>query len=177
MADGYGAVLLQQQHGSRLAHNITAADNHGFFSAQIHAGVLQHGHNPFGRAGNHLLLSGKQHAGVHHMEAVYIFFRANQCQSFLFIQVRRQGKLHQDAVNGIIFIHFLNGSFQSFLACIFAQNDRTGAKADLITGVLLITHIDLAGRIIAYHDNTQTNILALLFQFSCPFRDLFLNLC
>ena len=109
------------------------------------------------------------------MEAVYIFFRANQCQSFLFIQVRRQGKLHQDAVNGIIFIHFLNGSFQGFLACIFAQNDRTGAKADLVAGILLITHINLAGRIIAYHDNTQTNILALLFQFSCPLCNLCLD--
>ena len=69
--------------------------------------------------------------------------------------MRRQGKLHQNAVQGRVAVHLVNAGEKLLLRGVLGQmqHDRVHAKALAHAG--LVSHIDLACRIVAHADDAK----------------------
>ena len=99
VADGDRGVLVQQQQGHGLADDVAAAHHHGALAGDGNPVALQQFEDARRRAGARSRQSGHEVAHVAGMEAVDIFLRSDRQQDALAIHLRRQRKLHQDAVD------------------------------------------------------------------------------
>ena len=143
MANRDGGVLLQQQHGHGFAHDIAAANNDSVFAAQVIANGFEHLHAAIRRAGYKAWLAHHQSTGACDVESIDIFFGRDGFNDFVGIDVFRYRQLHQNAVDGGVFVERVNARQQSRFGhiCVMALEHRM--QACIGTGLDLVTHIHL----------------------------------
>ncbi len=98
------------------------------------------------------------------MEAIRILGRRDRLQDLALIDMIRQRQLHQDAVNPLIVVQFIDQGQQLCFGCLGRQFVLVGKNPGFFTGLFLHRHINAAGRIVANQDNGQTRRDALAFQ-------------
>ena len=99
VADCDGRVLVQQEHGGGLAHNVTAADDDGVLAGDGNLAALEDFNHAGGRAGRERGTAGLETAGVDGMKAVDILGRRDRVEEGLGVNLFGKRKLDQDAVD------------------------------------------------------------------------------
>ena len=99
MADGDGGVLVEQQHGGGLAHDVAAADDDGVLAGDGNVAALENFDDAGGRAGRESGAAGQQTARVHGMKAVHVFRGGDGVEEGLGVDLRGKRKLDEDAVD------------------------------------------------------------------------------
>ncbi len=99
VADSHGGIRVEQQQSHRLAHDIAAADDHGVTSGDWNIVAAQHFQDAHRRAGARSRDVFDERADVQGMETVDIFVRLEGTQDTVFIHLRRQRGLDQDAID------------------------------------------------------------------------------
>ena len=89
------------------------------------------------------------------MEAVHVLFRHNGGQRGSLVQVRGQGQLHQNAVDGRIGVQGAYLTLQRLLGGILRHADGHGMHARLFAADALVAHINLAGRVVPHQNHRQ----------------------
>ncbi len=168
-----GAARQQQFHCHRAADDVGCADDDGIQAVQVDTGAFQQGHDAFGsaRAQQRNALSEATH--VIRMEAVHVLVRANALQQQRSVEVRGQGQLQQDAVDGGIFIEAVDQIGQCCLSGISGQVVSLGDKADFLAVLALVRDIDLGGGVAADQNHREARrTQTLLATFGDTFGDL-----
>src|SRR5208282_459701 len=132
VADGDGGVLIQQQHGDRLAHNVAASDYHGFLPGDRNLAALQNLHDAGRRAGHQSWTLRRKVAHVHGMESVYVFGGIDRQQNLLGIDVRGQRQLNQDAVDFVAAVQAGDEGEQFFGSHAFGGRVLFAVEADFL---------------------------------------------
>ncbi len=161
MADGDGGVLLQQHQRHGLAHDVAAPDHHRVFAFEVVADALQHLHAAIGRAGPEAGQAGHERTGAGDVKTVHILGGRDRLDHLLRIDVRGQGKLHQDAVDGGVGIERLHACQQFGLGHGRGPALQHRMHAGVFAGLDLVAHIDLRGRVLAHQDHGQARCDAL----------------
>ncbi len=99
MADGDGGVLVEEQHGGGLAHDVAAADDDGVLAGDGNVAALENLNDAGGGAGRERGTAGLQTAGVDGVEAVYVFCGGDGVEEHLGVDLFGQRKLDEDAVD------------------------------------------------------------------------------
>ena len=115
------AIGLQQQGRHGLADDVGATHHHGVQAAQVTEGFVQQAHATAGRAGCEDLVALHQPANVFTMKPVHVLDRRNGLDHRLFIDVRRQWQLHQNAVHARVGVEALDQLQHLLLADIVGQ--------------------------------------------------------
>ena len=158
MTDGDGGVLIQQQHGYRLADNVAASDDHGFLSGNRNRAALQNLHDSGRGAWDEAWTLRGKVAHVHGMEAVNVFGGIDRQQNFLGIDVRWQRQLHQDAVDFVAAVQVGDQREQLFGGHTFRGRVLFAVKADLLRALYLAANVDLRCGVMShqYHGESGT---------------------
>src|SRR5438046_3954940 len=115
-----------------------------------------------GRARQETRVAGSQKAQALRSETVYIFQGANRLDDGSLVNLRWQGKLHQDSVHSRICIELVDQIEESCLDGIGRQFVKPAFQTGLFTGFALLADIDLAGRILADKYSRQSRTQGML---------------
>jgi hypothetical protein len=99
MANRHGSVRVHQQQRHRLAHNIAASQHRGVRAFQRNRAAPENLHHAGRGASHQCRPPSRQVPHIDRMKPVHIFRRIHRIENFLRIHLRRQGKLHQDAIH------------------------------------------------------------------------------
>ena len=158
MADGYGGVGVQQQLGNGEADYVAAAQHHGVFAADLHAGLLEQAHHARGSAGHAevaLLAVGPELSHVERVEAVDVLLMGDGGDYLVLGDVLGQGKLHQYAVHGRIIVELVYAGEQLLFGRFGRKQDREVLYARFLAGYGLVAHVSGAGLVVPDEDYRQ----------------------
>ena len=155
VADRHGAVLLEQQHSHRLAHDVAAAQHHTPFAPDGDGVFPQHLHDAGGGAGQEHRISDHQAAHVIGVEAVHVLIPGDGVQHRLLVQMPGQRKLAQDAVHLRVAVQRLDQVQQRLLCGVLRQGVLKAQKAALGAVLFLPGHIDPGGGVVPYQDHRK----------------------
>ena len=153
MADGDGGIGVQQQHGSGLADDVAASDDHGVLPSDGDVATLQNLDDPGGRARHQAGALGRKEADVHGMEAVNIFRGIDRQQDFLRIHLRRQGQLHQDAVNLAAAVQIFDEREQFGGGRAFGRSVLLAVDSNFFASFHFAAHVDFRRRVVPDQDD------------------------
>src|SRR5690606_30345437 len=105
------------------------------------------------------------------VETVDVFFRKDAAESGDFVDVRRQGRLDEDSVNGRIRVLPVDEREQFFLGNAGGKNGKPAVDADLGGGFLFFIYVGNRGRIFAHTDEGDARFLVELANFRGEFVD------
>ena len=176
MADGDGAVLVEQQHGHGLAHNVAAADDHAALA--LHGDVigLQQLHDAGGGAGQEVVVPHHDFAYVVGVEGVHVLLGVDGLHHGALVQALGQGGLHQNAVDVLLVVEGVHQSQQFLLGGGGGQGVLLGVDARGLAGLFLVVHVDAGGRVLPHNDHGQAGADALPLQGGHLLGHLFLHL-
>src|SRR5712671_931220 len=104
MADGDGGIGVHQQQGHRFANDVAAAEDDGVGALNLNIVAAQNFHAARGRARDKSGPPTDQTPKAHRMDAINIFCGINGFENSLGVDLRREGKLNQDAVHRIVVV-------------------------------------------------------------------------
>ena len=160
VADRDGGVarlaLLHQHIGQGLSYDIATTHDDDVGTLQGDIATNQQLYHPMGCAGQKGLLAHDHAPHVHRMETIDIFVWIHRQQDLGFVDVWRQGQLHQNAVDLRIFVHLLDQRYQGLLSGIRRQTVVIRENADFAAGAFFRGHIGSRGRIVPNQNHTQT---------------------
>ena len=164
MADGHGAVTVQQQHGHRLADDIRAADNDAFLAPGVDLVLVEQLHHACRGAGHEIEIADHDLADVDRMERIDVLPRVDGVDDGLLRDVLRHRHLTQDTRDLGAFVELRDQAEQLLLRGLLGQGVLFAVKAALLAGALLVAHIDLAGRVVADDNDRKAGRHALFLQ-------------
>src|SRR5712671_575869 len=104
MADGDGGIGVHKQQGHRFANDVTASEDDCVGALNLNIVAAQDFHAAGGRARDKSGPPTDQTPKAHGMEAVNVFCGINSFENSLGVDLRREGKLNQDAVHRIVVV-------------------------------------------------------------------------
>jgi len=155
VADGDGGVLVEEQHGYRLADNIAAAYYDGVTAADGDAAALENFNDSRRGAGGQRRAAGLQAAGVHGVEAVYVFIRANGIEKSFGIDVGGKRQLNEDTVDLVTGVEAGQQFEHLFGGHGLGRRDVVAVEAEIGAGLHLAADIYLGRRHVAHQYNRQ----------------------
>src|SRR5579871_3077198 len=99
MADGDGGMLVQQEHGHGLSHDVAPAHDDGVFSGNGNRVASQNLDNARGSTRARSRQIGYQPADVAGVKAIDVFFWRHGEQNSFTVDLYRQRQLYQDAID------------------------------------------------------------------------------
>src|SRR6188508_1092889 len=99
MTNCHRRVLLQKQHCHRLTDNIASADNDRVPAADRNFRTFQYLDNARWRTRDQRILTERKSSNIHRMKTVDVFRRIDRLEYLACIDLRRQRKLDEDAVD------------------------------------------------------------------------------
>ena len=159
---GVGAILLLEQDvGHGLAHDVAAAHDDDVLARDLHAAALQELLNAMRGAGQEAGLSDHHLADVHRMESVHILVGGDGLDHAVFVDVLGERHLNENAVHRVIVVQLLNQGEEVLLGGIRIEAVLVGFDSQLLAGSGLVPHVDLRGRIFAHQDHRQARCDAI----------------
>jgi hypothetical protein len=155
VADGDRGVGIEQKHGHGLADDVAAAHDDGFLSGDWDVRPPQDFHDTAGSARHESWALRGEKPDVHRVEAVDILGGIDRHQHLLGIDLWRQGKLDEDAVNVVASVQLIDQVEQ------FPSSDRLrrrvllAVEADFLAALDLSAHVDFGGGVVAGEDHGQ----------------------
>ncbi len=95
------------------------------------------------------------------MNAIGVFFDTNQVKDSFFVQMFRQGKLHEDAMHSGIGVQCFHQRFDGFLRRILRQVVRVTLDADTLGGAHLHADVHLRSWILSDQHHAQSRCIAV----------------
>ncbi len=161
MADGDGGVLVEQQQRDGLAHDVAAPHHDRALAGDGNPVALQHLDDARGRAGARSRQPGHQGADIAGMEAVDVLFGGDGQQDALGIHLRRQGELHQDAIDIVARVELLHNGKEFSGRDGFGRLDAFRVNAEVFAGLDLVAHVDLGRGIVAHQHHREAGRTAI----------------
>ena len=143
VADRHRGVLADQQQRRRHADDVRAPQHHGVRAFDLDAGLLEQVDAAVRCARDEQRLAALlgQAANVDGRETVHILFDADELQNALLVQVRRQGQLHQNAVDLFTPIQLLDQFFKFFLGNVLRQVVADGTHPQFLASLAFRAHV------------------------------------
>jgi hypothetical protein len=145
-------VLLEQHNGYGLADDVAPADHNGVLAVQLDAVPLEKLHDPGRRARRKRALVHEQLADVQRMEPIHVLIRVDRKQDFPGIDLARQRKLDQDAVDVLALVQLVHEAEQVIFRRLRRELILERRYPQALTGLVLVPHIDLRCRIFTNED-------------------------
>ena len=177
MADGHGAVAVQQQHCHRLADDVGASDDDALLALRVDAVLVQNLHDARRRARLEVKIADHDLADVDRMERIDILARIDRVDDSLLADVLRYRHLAQNAADVLVVVQLADEREQFLLCGLLRQCILFGIDAALLAGALLVADIDLARRILTDDDNRKTRADAVFLQLVDFLEDASAYLC
>jgi hypothetical protein len=121
VAGGYGAAGQQQFQCHRPANDIGRAHHHSLTTVKRLAGRFQYCDYAAWRAGAQQWPAQRQPADIVGMESINVLVRANTLRDLVRVDLCRQRKLHQDAVDFRILVQGIDQFQQLDLGCVVGK--------------------------------------------------------
>ncbi|MNJ54727.1 hypothetical protein D3C77_501830 [compost metagenome] len=115
MAHRNRCILALQQQGHRLADDIAATDDDGMLSGHFNSGTLDEFDYACRRARKQTIIADDQVANVDRVEAVHVFLHCDRIDDCFLLDMTRQRKLNENAVNIALAIQLVHERKQLFL--------------------------------------------------------------
>ena len=153
----------------RLADDIAATDDDRLLTVHGNIRQFQHADAAGRRAGHKPRLPGHQPTDIDRMEPIDILGRIDAVEDlgFTVSNLLRQWQLHQDAVDPLIEIEFIDLGDELALGRLLRQLDDLRIDAKLLAGFMLVAHIHLRSRITANDDDRQPRRHTMFFTQDC----------
>src|ERR1700722_3680778 len=149
MTHGHGGIGVDEQHGRRLAYDVTAPDNDGFLAGNGYLASFQDFDNSGRRARNEAgALRGKV-ADIDRMKAGDILGWIDGQEDSFRIDLPGQRQLHQDAVDFVASIQVVNKRKQLLSARGLSRRVLLAIDPDLFGGLYFAANIDFRSGIVA----------------------------
>ena len=108
MADGDGGIGVHQQQRHRFADDVAAAEDDGVCAFDGDGVAAKNFHAAYGRAGDEPGAATDQPAETYGMKTVYIFRGIDGLENALGIDLGREGKLDENAVDGVVIVQVID---------------------------------------------------------------------
>ena len=165
MANGHGAVGFQKQQRLGLSNDVGASDHHAILALDLNTAAAQQCHHACGRAGQKIVIADHNSPYVIGVEGVHVLFGVDSQQNLFLVQMLRQGQLHQNTVDVRVVVQLIDQRKQRCLVGIGGQLVALGKKANLLTGAVLVTHVNPRGGILAHdHHGKAGGVAVFLFE-------------
>jgi hypothetical protein len=158
---GDGGVVVEKEHGSGFADNVTAADDDGMLTSDGNMAALEDLNDTGRRAGRESGAACLEAPGVHGVKSVNILCWVNRVEQGFGVNLGGQRKLDEDTVNVVTGVesgdeveHFSGGYGGGW-------RDEVAVDAKFGTGLHLAADVNLRGGDIAYEDRRETGTDAL----------------
>src|SRR6185312_7069627 len=155
VAAGGGATRDQQFQRQRPTHVIGYTDDHRVLATHRTIGVAKQGHHALGRARAQAEAAQREAAHVHRLEAIHVLAGVDAVDQRVLVDVLRQRRLHQDAVDGRIGVELVDQREQFFLRRAARQVVVEGSEADLVAGLALVAHVHRRGGVVAHQHHSE----------------------
>ncbi len=106
MRNCYRSIFIQKKLGNRKTDYVAPADYDRALALYPDTGSLEHLNYALRGAWKHTILFLPKRRNIQRVEAVHVFFLGNCLYHLGLADMLRKRKLHEDAVNGIVFIEF-----------------------------------------------------------------------
>ena len=154
---------MEQEHGHRFTDDVAAPDDDGVLTGDRNVVTPENLNDAVGRAGAQAGASGREQADVERMETVDIFFGRDGEQDALRIDVRRQRKLYENAIDVRRVVEVPDENQEVFSGDIGFGRDGFAADADILGRLRLVADVNLGSRVIADKHDGQARGAACLF--------------
>ena len=162
MGNGDGAIFGQQQLRHGLADDVGAADDHGLEAIEFAQRILGQHDGAHRRAGDQRLLTGRQLADVHDMEAIDVLGGIDGGQHLHRVDMLRKRQLHENAVAGGVAVELLDQRQHIGLGRFGGKPVLPRVHADFDGLLRLVGDIDSGGRILAHQHHREAGGEAVL---------------
>ena len=125
-------------------------------SACFNSGLAEKDNYSVRGAGQIARASNQHVTNVYRMEAVYVFFRADSHNHFIFVDMLWKGQLNKDSVNCRICVQLINQLEKLRFGSCFRKMNAAVFHSDFSKSLLFTSNIAYTGRIFAYQNNCQT---------------------
>ena len=102
-------------------------------------------------------------ADIFGVERVHVLFRVDMLHDERFVQVLRQRRLHQNAVDLRVCVQLFDKRQKLLLRGVFRQDVFLGVNAGLGAGLAFVTHVDFRRGVFADKHDRHAGLNALLF--------------
>ena len=161
VAYGDRCILVEQQHGGRLAHKVAAAHHHGVPAGDGDSAALQYLNHSRGRAGRERRTSGLQAPRIDGMQSVHILARSNGVQHSLGIDMRGKGQLDENAVDLVAGVERGNQLQHLLSGDGVGRRDEVAEDAQIGAGLHFVADVDLRCRHMAHQHRRKARPDAL----------------
>ena len=142
-------VTVAEAFSSSMAHgfadDVAAAEHDGVFAGYVDPTAAQHLHDAGGGTRLQAGLPALQTADVHGMEAVDILIGSDGFEEPFGVDVGRQRKLNEDAVDLVAGVQVSDHGQQLFGGNALGRGEHFGVDSELAAGLYLAAHVDFTG--------------------------------
>ena len=148
--------FLAKDCGHGFADDVAAAEDHDLGAAGGDAAADEQLMDAGGGTRHKAVgIAEKQFADVQRVKAVDILVGRHGGEDVGFIDLRWQGRLYKDAVQGGVGVEFADELKQIFLGGVFGQDAGLGLDAEAVAGLFLHAHIDAGGGVFPNADKDE----------------------
>ena len=155
VADRHGAIFLQQQVRLRLADDLGAANDDSVRA--LHVDVVRLQQLDHTGRGARQRTGLQRHQSPHRAggESVSVLGKGNALDRSLGVEVARQWHLNDQAMDRGIGRDLIDLGLELGLRRLGGHDDLERVHASLVTGRVLVAHVDLGGRVLADDDDCE----------------------
>lgn len=176
VAHGHGAVawvvFLKEHLCHGLAHDVASAEHHAVLAAGFDAVALEQRENALRCGGAEAGQTYRHAAHVDGVEAVHIFPVVDGLNHFLLVDVARERKLHDEAVDIGVGVELCDSLQQLLLAHAVLESDERGLESALGASLHFVCHVGFAAAVVTHKNGGE---VGLLFAFGNHFPHLLGN--
>ena len=152
MAHGDGGIaeILHHHQGShRFAHDVGASQHNAVLAGSGNVVAAQEFDNSFGRCGEVARQADVHSSYIHGVETVHVLAIIDGFNYLLLRDVRRQGQLHNKAIDVFIFIKSIDAGQQFLFRHIVLETDKRAFKTTGFAGQHFVAHVSFASAVVS----------------------------
>src|SRR5712692_377449 len=176
MADGDGGVGVHEQKGHGFADDVAAAEDDGVGAFDGDAVTAKNLHASRGSAGDESGAAADETTEIYRMKTVNVFCGIDGFENALGVDLGREGKLDENAVDGVVVVQVLDEAQHLVGGDGGGRGVHPTGQAELLAGGDFGFYVEQRGGIFADEDGSQAGANAFAgeaddfaFQFSEDF--------
>ena len=159
--DRDGRIRLQQQVRHRLPDDVRAPDHDGPRPGDLDAVLVEQPHHAERGGGDERRPAQVEQAGVGGMESVDVLRRVERLDRHRLVEVLRQRRLDEDAVDRVVVVQLLDHRDQLLLRDVRRKPPVVGADPDLLRRLVLAADVDVRRGIVADEHGCEADVAEL----------------